>query len=249
MTRELLKLIALATLTVVCIALVNQYRKPTWWPGWIFLWMMNSRHSPLTDWGLTHVRVEKPFTILDVGCGGGRTIRKLAALVSEGKVYGIDYSAASVAVARRTNVALIEAGRVEIQHGSVSRLPFPDATFDLVSAVETHYYWPTPVADMREILRVLKPGGSLVIIAEAYKGRRFDTLYQPAMKLLRATYLTVREHHELLAAAGYAAIEVREERRKGWLCAVGTRPAQVAAQQGTGADAALRPQDHADFKS
>ena len=239
MIPQLLKLIALATLTAACIALVNQYRKPAWWPGWIFLWTMNIRHSSLTDWGLQQVHLEKHFTILDVGCGGGRTIQKLAAIASEGKVYGIDYAAASVAAARRANLALIEAGRVEIQQGSVSRLPFPDATFDLVSAVETHYYWPTPLADMREILRVLKPGGSLVIIAEAYKGRRFDTL-QPVMKLLRSTYLTVQEHHELLSAAGYSAIEVREEPGKGWMCAVGTRPSQVAAQDGAGADAAAR---------
>jgi SAM-dependent methyltransferase len=240
MMPELLKLIAAALLVAASFALVYQFRKPTWWPGRIVLWMMNSSHSSLTDWGLQHVRLQKHFTILDVGCGGGRTIQKLAAIASEGKVYGIDYAAASVAAARRTNLASIEAGRVEIQHASVSRLPFPDATFDLVTAVETHYYWPAPLADMREILRVLKPGGSLVVIAEAYKGRRFNTL-QPVMKLLRSTYLTVQEHHELLSAAGYSAIEVREERGRGWMCAVGTRPSQAAAQDGAGADAVTRP--------
>ena len=51
----------------------------------------------------------------------------------------------------------------------MSKLPFPDGMFDLVTAVETHYYWPDLVADMREVLRVLKPGGTFVLIAEAYK--------------------------------------------------------------------------------
>jgi|HubBroStandDraft_6_1064221.scaffolds.fasta_scaffold137362_2 2-polyprenyl-3-methyl-5-hydroxy-6-metoxy-1,4-benzoquinol methylase len=45
----------------------------------------------------------KQDTILDVGCGGGRTVSKLAAIATQGTVYGLDYSAESVAVAERTN--------------------------------------------------------------------------------------------------------------------------------------------------
>src|SRR5262245_59460917 len=185
---------------------------------------MNVQHSGVTDWGLGHVLLEKHFTMLDVGCGGGRTIDKLATLASEGKVHGIDHSAASVAAARHTNARWIESGRVDIQQGSVSRLPFPDGTFDVVTAVETHYYWPDLTADLREVLRVLRPGGRLLIIAETYRGRRFDALYRPAMALLRATYLTLGEHRDRLAAAGYSEVEVFEERSKGWMCAVGRRP-------------------------
>jgi len=69
---------------------LNQVRKPTRWVGRLFLWIMNSSHSRVTDWGLKHVRIEKGFTILDVGCGGGRTIQKLAALAPEGVIDGID---------------------------------------------------------------------------------------------------------------------------------------------------------------
>ena len=211
-------------MTVLAVVLVlRQCRKPAWLPGRLFLWSMNFRHSGVTDWGLGHVAIGHDFTILDVGCGGGRTISKLAA-ATRGKVSGIDYSAASVATSRQTNARLIEAGRVDIRQGTVSRLPFPDGTFDLVTAIETHYYWPDPVADFGEVRRVLKPGGRVVVIAETYKGRRFDALYQPAMKLLRATYLTLEEHRNLLVEAGLAEVEVFEERKKGWICAVGRRP-------------------------
>jgi SAM-dependent methyltransferase len=48
----------------------------------------------------------------------------------------------------------------------VSRLPLPNYVFDLVTAVETHYYWPDCPGDMRKIYRVLKLGGSVLIIAE-----------------------------------------------------------------------------------
>ena len=81
---------------------------------------MNSRHSGVTDWGLSHIAVAKDDTVLDVGYGGGRTVGKLAAMATQGKVYGVDFSRESVAVATRTNRQSIAAGRVEIRHGSVS---------------------------------------------------------------------------------------------------------------------------------
>ena len=83
--------------------LLNQCRKPAGWLGRLNLWSMNRRHSALTDWSLKHLRFSGRDTILDVGCGGGRTIQKLAAIAGEGKIYGIDYSEESVAVARNLN--------------------------------------------------------------------------------------------------------------------------------------------------
>ena len=203
---------------------ILQCRKPRWGVGRLFAWIMNRSHGPLTAWGLEHVTVGKSDTILDAGCGGGQTLHTLAGMASEGKVHGIDYSADSVAVARRTNGELISAGRVDVQRGSVSSLPFPDGTFDLITAVETHYYWPQPLHDMQELQRVLKPGGRLVVIAEAYKRRKYDVLVL-VMKMLGGTCLSVREHQELFATAGYVDIETFEEPRKGWFSAVAKRPA------------------------
>ena len=85
----------------------NQCQKPTGWLGRFILWNMNSRHSKVTDWGLSHASVEKNATVLDVGCGGGRTVSKLAA-ATHGKVYGVDFSRESVIVANRTNRRWIE---------------------------------------------------------------------------------------------------------------------------------------------
>ena len=206
--------------------LLNQCSKPSGWRGRVILWSMNRRHSKVTEWGLKHVSIQNRDTILDVGCGGGKTVARLAATATEGKAYGIDYSEVSVAASRRTNRQSIAAGRVEVLLGSVSHLPFPDQMFDLVSAVETHYYWPDLNVDMREVLRVLKPGGALIIIAEAYKGGKYDRLLRNLEKLqgmMKYAHLTVSEHSELFSKAGYTDVQLFEEYDKGWLCAVGRK--------------------------
>lgn len=219
------KRVKLALFYIIVLAamayMLNQVRKPTRWVGRFFLWVMNLSHSGVTDWGLEHVNIEKGFTILDVGCGGGRTINKLAAIATEGKVCGIDYSKGSVAASRNHNASLIKAGRVEIRQASVSQLPFPDRKFDLVTAVETHYYWPDLEADMKEIRRTLKLGGTLIMIAESYKRGKYGTLQGLAMKPLRAAHLSVDEHRELFSVAGFSDVQIFENKSKGWVCAVG----------------------------
>lgn len=204
--------------------IMNQCRKPSGAMGQRVLQAMNLRHSTVTDWGLGHTRIEPSFQILDVGCGGGRTVQKLAGLAPQGHVSGIDYSDASVAEARRVNQTEIAAGRVDIQEASVSHLPYADATFDLVTAVETHYYWPDFVGDLREVRRVLKPGRSLVIIAETYRGQAFGFFLRLPMMLLHAKYLTVEQHREAFTAAGFTDVEVSVDRWKGWICVAGKKP-------------------------
>jgi ubiquinone/menaquinone biosynthesis C-methylase UbiE len=224
-TAKLLELVLVSGLLLVAaVAALNQVRKPSKWLGRFFLRIMNSSHSSLTDWGLKHVRINKDFTILDVGCGGGRTIQKLAALAPQGKVYGIDYAAGSVLASLKKNEELIRANRVEITRASVSQLPFPENKFDLVTAVETQYYWPDLVKDMQEILRVLKPAGTLIVIAESYKKGAHDSIQGPVMKLLKSSELGVEEHRELFVTAGYIEVQIFEERSKGWICGFGKKP-------------------------
>jgi ubiquinone/menaquinone biosynthesis C-methylase UbiE len=187
---------------------------------------MNSRHSKVTDWGLSKIPIRKSDVILDVGCGGGRTVSKLAALAAEGKVYGVDYSEAAVAVAKKNNRQLIAEDRVQIREGSVSQLPFANELFDLVTAVETHFWWPDLSTDMCELLRVLKPGGTLVIIAEIYKGAKIKTakLAEKYLPLSGLKLLSVDEHRDLFTNAGYSDVQITVESGKGWICGAGKKP-------------------------
>jgi SAM-dependent methyltransferase len=217
-------LVKVAIVVIGLVYVLPQVRKPDRWLGRLFLWSMNRSHSALTDWGLSHLRVGREFTILDVGCGGGRTIQKLAAMAGDGRVSGIDYAAGSVAASRALNAGAVAAGRVEIRHGSVSKLPWPDRTFDLVTAVETLYYWPDPASDMREVCRVLKPGGTVAVIAESYAGGGRGAVDGIAMKLLGASHLTPDQNRELFERAGLSNVQVFEEPGKRWLCVTGSRP-------------------------
>jgi len=185
---------------------------------------MNLTHSKMTDWGFRQIQISDDFAILDVGCGGGRTIGKLAALAKAGKVYGVDYAKGSVAASRAANSELIQSGRVEIRQASVSQLPFPADQFNLVTAVETQYYWPNLVEDMKEVLRTLKPGGMLIVLAETYAGGLTERFLRPLLKLIRAKTLSVAEPRELFASAGYSDIQIIEERSHGWICAMGRKP-------------------------
>lgn len=203
----------------------RQCRKPSARAGELVLQRMNISHAGVTAWGLSHVKVSDDATILDVGCGGGQTIATLASLAGRGRVYGIDYSDQSVSVARGVNADRITEGRVDIRQGTVSELPFPDGTFDLVTAVETHYYWPDLPRDVQEVRRVLRPGGHFLVVAETYRGRRNDWLLRPVMTgLMRAAYLTPAEHRDLLAGAGFVDVQEFVDEPRGWICVRGMKP-------------------------
>jgi len=203
--------------------MIKQCRKPTGALGRYMARSMNRGHSKVTQWGLSHVSINKNDTILDVGCGGGRTVDTLAKRATEGKVYGIDYSEDSVKVARRINKKPISAGRVEILHGFVTSLPFPDGFFDLVTAVETYYFWPDLVNNLKEIRRVLKPVGYVILINEAYRHEKFEKRNAKWARLCDFAYYLPEEFREFLRDAGYSSIQIDVLESKNWIAALGKK--------------------------
>ena len=213
----------------------------------IYEWLMNRSHSALTDWGLSHVRIENHFTILDVGCGGGRTIQKLARVSSEGLVLGIDYAAGSVATSHRLNAGLIKSGQIRILRAEVSHLPFRKDQFDVVISVESQYYWPDLINDTEEVLRVLKPGGRFLVIAESYKGGRYDLLQRPAMCLLSSNILSLDDQRRIFSKAGFTNVQLFEEPTQGWMCASGQKLATHNTNQMNGNQSSLTSHTHSQY--
>jgi 2-polyprenyl-3-methyl-5-hydroxy-6-metoxy-1,4-benzoquinol methylase len=83
--------------------MIRQCRKPTGWLGGLILRTMNHSHAQLISWGLRHISVKRNDAVLDVGCGGGRTVYTIARLADLGTVHGVDYSSASVAASKALN--------------------------------------------------------------------------------------------------------------------------------------------------
>ncbi len=133
--------------------------------GRMMLRFMNFGHAPLTNWGLSFISFYEGMTILDIGCGGGATLRRLIKRSKDGQVYGIDISEESVAKAKEVNKALLDK-QVFVQQGSANQLPYEDAKFNLVSAVETVYFWPNLPDCLQEVRRVLRPNGQFAIMVE-----------------------------------------------------------------------------------
>ena len=118
-------------------------RKPVGLGGKLMVKGMNSgAHAKLAAWGLDHLTIADDVKILNAGCGGGANVKRLLAKASKGHVTGFDYSEVSVEESKKVNRKGIDNGRCSIVQGDVSRLPFEDGTFDLVTAFETVYFWP-----------------------------------------------------------------------------------------------------------
>jgi len=143
--------------------------------------------------------------VLEIGFGPGRLIERLARAGDADLVVGVDPSPARLGQATRRNRTWIARGRVRLVQAGVSRLPFPDCAFTKVCAVNSFPFWPNPPEDLREVRRVLRLGGRLVLCLRTADPRR---------RLLLGWGVTeaeVERARDLLAEAGFR--EVCTERR------------------------------------
>ena len=142
-------------------------RKPVGFGGKIMVAMMNVGHSAVARWGLQFLNAAPDARVLDCGCGGGANIKRLLKKCPQGIVKGIDYSPVSVEKSKKVNETAIVEGRCTVLQGSVADMMFADNWFDAVTAFETVYFWPDLPQCFREVYRVLKPGGTLLICNES----------------------------------------------------------------------------------
>ncbi len=170
--------------------------------GRCMLRFMNFGHAPLTNWGLDHVEFSDGMVMLDIGCGGGATLKRLLKRSPEGMVYGIDISEESVVKAKNVNKQLLNK-QVFVQQGSADSLPWEDQKFDVVTAVETVYFWPNLPQCFQEVKRVLKPGGQFAIMLEVIEGDSIWTNVVEGMTVYSPEMLK-----DMLEQAGFGDVKV-----------------------------------------
>lgn len=197
--------------------------KPQGEAGEQMLSRMNDSHAAVTEWGLSHVSPAPDAAVLDIGCGGGATLRRLAVRVPQGHVTGVDYSDVSVDCSRRFNAEAIAAGRMEVVQGSVEALPFADGSFDLITTVESFYFWPQPQENLREVRRVLKAGGTFLLIADIHEDGDLSAETRENITRYHLFNPTKAEFEALFRAAGFRDIALRTRAGEHWIAVLGRR--------------------------
>jgi len=190
--------------------LIEQAKNPRGIIGSIMLRIMNSSHTSMNQWALEKVKVKESAVILDIGCGGGKTIQLLSKRNTSRKIVGIDYSEQAVKDSIRANKQDVEKGKVNILQASVTDMPFSNNTFDIITAFQTHYFWPDLEKGVKEAFRVLNKDGHFLIIAELYK-----------INYHMKTYKTREELEQLFIKTGFNSIKFFEQNNAKWLCVEG----------------------------
>ncbi len=194
---------------------VSQTRKPEGILGKLMVGSMNGGHAKLADWGMSHLDGITATCIAELGCGGGRNASELLKRYPQAKLTAMDYSGVSVEKAKGTNKAFIAAGRCTVLQGNVASLPFADKAFDLATAFETVYFWPSLERCFAEVCRVLQPGGTFVICNESdgtdETALKFEKIID-GMKCYTAEQLTTS-----LKAVGFSDVRTDHHPSKPWI--------------------------------
>jgi SAM-dependent methyltransferase len=166
--------------------------------------LMRRGNADLNLWLVGLLDVQPADRVLEVGFGPGTALDALLARAADGFVAGVDVSALMVQQARARHAAAIAAGRLAVHQGDAAALPFGQAAFDRACATHVIYFWPDPVAAVRELRRVLRPGGTLAL---GYQERG----HMPAVALKTTGTIAARlygpgEVEQVVRDAGFAAV-------------------------------------------
>lgn len=187
--------------------------------GRLIAWIMERETATPNAQAIAALAPDRGDRVLEVGFAHGRTIEELARSTPQGFVAGVDHASEMVDLASRRCAALIAEGRVELRCADSSALPFADRSFDKVLAVHTIYFWSDPAGHLREIARVMRPGGVVVL--------GFRPASDPACRDFPASVYSFYEQAEvraLLDGAGFGDVTM-DERTPGFVVARAVRRA------------------------
>ena len=179
--------------------IARQGRRPAGLLGHIVAQVMARETAPENAQTLDLLDLRSGDRILEIGCGHGRTLREAANCADDITVTGVDFSDVMIRVARRRNRQLIAAGRVMLDHGDSATLRYSNAAFTKIYSVHTIYFWEQPTAQLREIFRVLAPGGRFVLGFRSGDDAEYSAQFPAAIYRMRPR----AEIEAMVADCGY----------------------------------------------
>jgi SAM-dependent methyltransferase len=198
-----------------------QLRKPSGFIGRVLISrILNRGNAPLNQLTLNSLNLSPDDRVLEIGFGGGDLINRMSTIVTRGQIAGADFSLDMVELCKKRFAKLVQQGGLELHCSSAESLPFESTLFTRVCTVNTIYFWPDPIGPMKEMHRVMRDGGRLVIT------------FNPPETLRKVPYTrTGFNHYEpgdvqrMLEQSGFRDIQmIRGTSRLGdFVCAIATK--------------------------
>lgn len=157
--------------------------------------------------------------VIDIGTGHGRSLGQIAGFASAGLAVGVDFSQVMLDIASKRNETLIRAGRIRLQKASSDRLPFADGYFDKAIAVHTLYFWNPAEPHLREIARILRPGGMFLLAFRPAEDALVTAKFPASVYTFRTTAIV----EAMIASVGFLTVSLHRDDAPGrsivWLLA------------------------------
>ena len=184
--------------------LIKQSQKPSGLIGRVITKIWSFYFKKLSLWAIKQTTISDNYRILEIGYGGGSTIKNLLALNKNLEIHGIDISKESYRTAQRVHSDSIRKGSVQLKIGNVENMPYQNNYFDRIFAIQTHIFWKDIKKSFQEVYRVMSSNSTLIIASEKEKIHYHMTDYR-----------TSHEFIQLLTSIGFSKIE--EKQNRNWI--------------------------------
>lgn len=184
--------------------LIKQSQKPSGLIGRVITKIWSFYFKKLSLWAIKQTTISDNYRILEIGYGGGSTIKNLLALNKNLEIHGIDIFKESYRTAQRVHSDSIRKGSVQLKIGNVENMPYQNNYFDRIFAIQTHIFWKDIKKSFQEVYRVMSSNSTLIIASEKEKIHYHMTDYR-----------TSHEFSQLLTSIGFSKIE--EKQNRNWI--------------------------------
>jgi len=137
---------------------------PRGFRGRVVFTFMNRFHRTVYENVAKALELQPQDDLLEVACGNGYFLKKYASHVHS--ICGLDLSELSVKLATKKNKDRVDAGTAKFVHGDASQLPWEDNKFSAATTMASVIFLPKPLEALKELFRVLRRGGRVVVSIE-----------------------------------------------------------------------------------